>query len=79
MPARPTGASAKREAWETTLANLVAEVVAREMTKAHVQYTTWIKENCAPALPTTLKINSGVNGFKVMDPFDWTKDRDMCQ
>ena len=79
MPTKLTGTSAEREACETTLANLVAEAIARKMTKAHVQYTTWIKENCAPALPTTLKINSGVNGFKVMDPLDWTKERDIHQ
>ena len=69
----------EREASEATLASLIAETVAKEVTKAHAQYTTWIKENCAPTLPTTLKINSGVNGFKVMDPFDWTQDRDTYQ
>ena len=26
-----------------------------------------------------LKISSGVNGFKVMDPFDWTKDKSIYQ
>ena len=66
--------SQEREATETTLASLITETVAREVTKAHAQYTTWIKENCTPTLPTTLKINSGVNGFKDMDPFDWTQD-----
>ena len=71
--------SHEREAWKSTLASLIVETVAREVSKAHVQYTTWIKKNCTPTLPTTLKINSGVNGFKVMDPFDWTKDRDIYQ
>ena len=47
------------------------------MSKAHAQYTTMMKDFCAPALPTTLKVASGVNGFKVMDPFDWTKDRNV--
>ena len=47
------------------------------MEKAHAQYTTMLNEMCAPAMPTTLKITSGVNGFKVMDPFDWTTDRDI--
>ena len=59
--------SQEREAWESALASLIAETVAREVSKAHAQYTVWIKENCAPTLPTTLKINSGVNGFKMMD------------
>ena len=57
----------------------MAEAVAREMSKAHAQYTTMMKDFCAPALPTTLKITSGMNGFKVMDPFDWTKDWDINQ
>ena len=57
----------------------MAEAVATEMAKAHAQYTTWMNEIHAPALPTTLNITSGVNGFKVMDPFDWTKDRDIYQ
>ena len=77
--ARLTGTSAEREAQETTLASLVAEAVAREMSKAHAQYTTMMKEFCTPALPTNHTINSGVNGFKVMDPFDWTKERDIYQ
>ena len=71
--------SQEREASETALANLVAEAVAREMSKAHGQYTTMMKEFCPPALPTTLKVTSGMNGFKLMDPFDWTKDRNRYQ
>ena len=49
------------------------------MAKAHAQYQAMINEICAPAMPTTLKITSGVNGFKGMDPFNWTKDRDIYQ
>ena len=76
-PTRPTRTWARRgEARKTTLASLITETIAREVTKVYPQYTTWIKENCAPTFPTTLKINSRVNGFKVMDPFDWTQDRD---
>ena len=69
----------EREAREATLASIITETVAREVSKAHAQYTTWIKENCATTLPGTLKINSGVNGFKVMDPFEWTQDRNIFQ
>ena len=69
----------EREARDVALAKQVAKVVAREMAKAYVQYTAMINEMHAPGLPTTLKITSGVNGFKVMDPFDWTKDRDIYQ
>ena len=38
-----------------------------------------MKDFCTPTLPTTLKVAPGVNGFKVMDPFDWTKDRNIYQ
>ena len=45
------------------------------MAKAHVQYQAIANENHAPTLPTTLKITSGSNGFRIMDPFDWTRDK----
>ena len=57
----------------------IAEVVAREMAKAHVQYQATINENHAPTLPTTLKVTSGSNGFRIMDPFDWTRDKTIYQ
>ena len=57
----------------------IAEVVAREMAKAHVQCQATVNENRAPTLPTTLKITSGSNGFRIMDPFDWTRDKTIYQ
>ena len=51
----------------------IAEVFAREMARAHAQYQATIKENRAPTLPSTLKVTSGSNGFRIMDPFEWTK------
>ena len=57
----------------------IAEVVAREMAKAHVQYQATVNENHAPTLPTTLKITSGSSGFRIMDPFDWTRDKTIYQ
>ena len=57
----------------------VAEVFTREMAKAHAQYQEAIKENHATALPTTLKVTSGLDGFRVMDPFDWTMDKNIYQ
>ena len=57
----------------------IAEVFAREMAKAHAQYQEAIKENHATALPTTLKVTSGSDGFRVMDPFDWTMDKNIYQ
>ena len=57
----------------------IAEVVTREMAKAHAQYQATINENRAPTLPRTLKITSGSNGFRIMDPFDWTRDKTIYQ
>ena len=53
----------------------ITEVFAREMAKAHVQYQVTIKENRTPTLPSTLKVTSGSNGFRIMDSFDWTMDK----
>ena len=53
----------------------IAEVFARQMERAHAQYQDLIKESRAAALPTTLKVTSGSDGFRVMDPFDWTMDK----
>ena len=57
----------------------IAEVFAREITKAHAQYQDFIKESHAAALLTTLKVTSGSDGFRVMDPFDWTMDKNVYQ
>ena len=57
----------------------IAEVFARQMENAHAQYQDLIKESCAAALPTTLKVTSGSDGFRVMDPFDWTMDKNVYQ
>ena len=71
--------SQEREAWDTALAKTIAEAVAREMAKAHAQYQALLNEKNAPVIPTSLKVTSGANGFKVMDPFDWTKDKAIYQ
>ena len=57
----------------------IAEVFAREMAKAHVQYQEAIKENHMTTLLTTLKVTSGSNGFRIMEPFDWTMDKNIYQ
>ena len=82
--------SQNQEARDTALAKTIAEAVAREtqtiteavtreMAKAHVQYQATVNENCAPTLPTSLKISSGSHGFRIMDPFNWTKDKSIYQ
>ena len=49
------------------------------MEKVHAQYEKLFKESHAAALPTTLKVTSSSDGFRVMDPFDWTMDKDVYQ
>ena len=57
----------------------ITEVFARQMEKAHAQYQDLLKESRAATLPTTLKVTSGSDGFRVMDPFDWTMDKNVYQ
>ena len=45
------------------------------MAKAHAHYHGLLNERSAAAMPTSLKMTSGTLGFKVVDPFDWTKDK----
>ena len=67
------------KARDATLAKTIAEAVAREMAKAHAHYQGILDERGAATLQTSLKVSSGANGFKVMDPFDWTKDKSIYQ
>ena len=71
--------SQERDAWDTALAKTITEAVAREMTKAHAHYTALINEKSAAVMSTSLKVTSGASGFKVMDPFDWSKDKAIYQ
>ena len=66
-------------AWYAALAKTIAEAVTREMAKAHAHYQALLNERGAATIQTSLKITSGANGFKVMDPFDWTKDKAIYQ
>ena len=49
------------------------------MVKAHAHYQALLNEGNAAAMPTSLKMTSGALGFKVMGPFDWTKDKAIYQ
>ena len=69
--------SQERESWDAALAKQVDKAVAREMAKAHAHYQALLNERSATVLPTSLKVTSGASEFKVMDPFDWTKDKAM--
>ena len=49
------------------------------MEKAHAKYQALLNDRSAAVIPTNLKVTSRANGFKVMDPFDWTKDKAIYQ
>ena len=61
------------------LAKTISKAVKREMAKAHAQYQALLNDRGAATIQTSLKVTSGANGFKVMDPFDWTKDKAIYQ
>ena len=64
---------------DATLAKTIAEAAAREMAKAHAQYQALLNDRSTAAIQTSLKVTLGTNGFKVMGPFDWTKDKAIYQ
>ena len=49
------------------------------MAKAHVHYQALLNDRSAATIQISLKVSLGANGFKVMDPFDWTKDKSIYQ
>ena len=71
--------SQDHKAWDAALAQTIANAVAREMAKAHAHYQAILNERSTATLQTSFKVSSGANGFKVMDPFDWTKDKSIYQ
>ena len=75
---------------DTSLAKAIAEAVAqqtqaiadvfqRQMEETWAQYEELFKASHAQNLSSTLKITSGTNGFRVMDAFDWTNDKNIYQ
>ena len=44
-----------------------------------MHYQALLNERGAAAMSTSLKMMSRALGFKVMDPFDWTKDKAIYQ
>ena len=65
-------AFAKQKAKET---KLITETFTRQMEKTQAQYDELLKVSHAQNSTTTLKVSSGSQGFRVMDPFDWTHDK----
>ena len=44
-----------------------------------MQYEELLKASRTQNFPSTLKVTSGWEGFRVMDPFDWTHDKNIYQ
>ena len=64
---------------DAALAKKITKAVTREMAKAHVHYQALLNDRGVGTIQTSLKVTSGANGFKVMDPFDWTKHKAIYQ
>ena len=64
---------------DTALSRQIVEAVARETAKVTVHFQALLEERTTLNLADSLKVTSGSAGFKVMDPFDWTKDKAIYQ
>ena len=70
------GAFTKQKADET---KFITEAFTRQIEKTQVQYEGLLKASHAQNFPSTLKVTSSSDGFRVMDPFDWTMDKNIYQ
>ena len=70
------GAFTKQKANET---KFITEAFTRQMEKTQVQYEELLKASHTQNFPSTLKVTSSSDGFRVMDPFDWTMDKNIHQ
>ena len=57
----------------------IADVFQRQMEETRVQYEELLKASRAQNFTPTLKVTSTTDGFRVMDPFDWTADKNIYQ
>ena len=64
---------------EAALNRQIVEAVARETAKVTAHFQAILSERTALSLAGSLKVTSRAPGFKVMDPFDWTKDKSIYQ
>ena len=61
------GAFAKQKADDT---KFITETFTRQMEKTQAQYEELLKASHTQNFPSTLKVTSSSDGFRVMDPFD---------
>ena len=53
----------------------IADVFQRQMEETRAQYEELFKASSAQNFTSTLKVTSSTDGFRVIDPFDWTADK----
>ena len=58
---------------------LITESFTRQMERTQVQYEELLKASHAQNFPSTLKVTSSSDGFRVMDSFDWTRDKNIYE
>ena len=69
-------AVSKQKAEET---QSLTDVFQMQMEETRVQYEELLKASHAQNFTSTLKVTSSTDGFRVMDPFDWTSDKNIYQ
>ena len=69
-------AVSKQKAEET---QSLTDVFQRQMEETHAQYEELLKASRTQNFTSTLKVTSSTDGFRVMDPFDWTADKNIYQ
>ena len=57
----------------------LTDVFQRQMEETRVQYEELLKASRAQNFTSTLKVTSSTDGFRVMDPLDWTADKNIYQ
>ena len=67
-------AVSKQKAEET---QSLTDVFQRQMEETCAQYEELLKASRAQNFTSTLKVTSSTDGFRVMDPFDWTMDKNI--
>ena len=55
------------------------DVFQRQMEETCAQYEELLKASHTQNFTSTLKVTSSTDGFRVMDPFDWTSDKNIYQ
>ena len=69
-------AVSKQKAEET---QSLTDVFQRQMEETHAQYEELLKASRTQNFTSTLKVTSSTDGFGVIDPFDWTADKNIYQ